>query len=57
MGTKERILTLRLLEKLTAHPQWCRELGIEAGVQYRESRSSEEKNKMSSQKGANLWNL
>lgn len=57
MGAKERILTLRLLEKLTAHPQWCRELGIEGGVACRESRSSEEKNNMCSQKGAKLWNL
>lgn len=57
MGAKERIMTLRLLEKLTANPQWCRELGIEAGLQHRESRSSEEKNNMCSQKGANLWNL
>ena len=30
MGARERILTLRLLEKLERHPRWGCELGLEA---------------------------
>ena len=55
MGAKERILTLRLLEKLSEHPQWGRELGIEAEV-YRESRVSEETEKQRHER-SKLWNL
>ena len=38
MGAKERILTLRLLEKLKQHPRWVCELGLEA----KETEGSEE---------------
>jgi hypothetical protein len=50
MGAKERILTLRLLEKLERHPRWCCELGLEA----KGTEGSEEAEK---KKGENLWNL
>ena len=50
MGAKERILTLRLLEKLERYPQWGCELGLEpAGLE-----GSEDAEK---KKGENLWNL
>jgi len=44
MGAKERILTLRLLEKLAQHPRWCSELGLEtaAAEGYRDPKGSKE---------------
>ena len=44
MGARERILTLRLLEKLSEKPQWCETLGIE-GAMRREIPESKEKTK------------
>ena len=44
LGARERILTLRLLEKLSEKPQWCETLGIE-GAMRREIPESKEKTK------------
>ena len=44
MEARERILTIRLLEKLGRYPQWCETLGIEGAVR-REIPESKEKTK------------
>ena len=44
MEARERILTIRLLEKLERYPQWCETLGIEGAVR-REVPESKEKTK------------
>lgn len=49
MGAKERILTLRLLEKLERYPHWGHELGLEA-------KGTEGSEETETQKGENLWN-
>ena len=44
LEARERILTIRLLEKLGRYPQWCETLGIE-GAERREIPESKEKTK------------